>query len=130
MCALARKGVGEEGMSAAEMVCAEITHILGQAAQVLLNTSKCQAGCGRQMCRGREYLCKRGNTGTDIGARLVIGEDAKGVQIHIRGKAGAVAVAAGDDPRHEAAVPQPVLQGGLVGPVGPLPARRRPHTFT
>lgn len=53
---------------------------------------------------------------------LIIGENTESVQLDIRRKAWAVRVDRRDDTRHEGAMPQPVLQGGLVRPIGALSA--------
>ena len=61
------------------------------------------------------------------GTCLVIGEDAEGVQLDVWGQARAVAVLAAYDARHKGAVPQPILQCGLVRPVCAFPARMHTH---
>lgn len=54
-------------------------------------------------------------------AHLVVCKDPEGVQVHIWCKARALAVSAGDDTRHEAAMAQAVLQGEFMCPIGALP---------
>lgn len=53
---------------------------------------------------------------------LVVGEHPEGVQLNLGGQARAGAVSAGDDARNKGAMAQPIIQSGLVSPVGALPA--------
>ena len=56
---------------------------------------------------------------------LIVGEDAKGVQLHVGRKPRTVPIAAGHNARHEGAMPEAILQRRLVRPVGALPVGAR-----
>ena len=55
-------------------------------------------------------------------ADLVIGEDSKGVDVCLNGKSRAGCIAAGHHPGNKGAMPQAILQRGLMRPVRPLSA--------
>lgn len=53
---------------------------------------------------------------------LVIGEDSESVDFCLNGKAWACCITARHHPSNKSAMPQTILQCGLMRPVGPLPA--------